>query len=544
MPVMKCHAAIARGVADLGVDVIFGVMGDANLWVIETYVHTCGKRYVAAASEGGAVLMAGGYASRSGLLAVATTTHGPAVSNTVTALAHLARARTPMVLVAGDTDAEDKHNLQNLPHRDLVIPTGAGFEQVRSASTAMADLETAARRALAERRPVVLNLPSGFQQADTAYRTLAPAEIADTSTSPATAAIEEAVAIIASSDRPIIIAGKGAAGPAARSALIELASRIGAGLATTLKGKDLFRDEPVNLGICGNLGNESGMAIIAASDCIIAFGAGLHELTTDRGELLVSKRVIHCDIDVQSIGRFSPVDVGIVGDASQVAQALVGLLDEIEYVTPQRRHVDITARMSRSAPAISTHHRPGTVDLHEFLTSLEIAVPQERNLVFDAGRFMFESLKILTCPEPTAYVHTGDIGSIGLGMGAAIGAATARPDLPTLLVTGDGGFMLGGLAEFNTAVRQGLDLTVAIVNDGAYGAEHIQFTARAMDPGLALFDWPDFASVAQALGGAGLTICSAEGLRTLSSDLAHSARPLIIDVRVDPEHIPMTWRHS
>jgi thiamine pyrophosphate-dependent acetolactate synthase large subunit-like protein len=107
-----------------------------------------------------------------------------------------------------------------------------------------------------------------------------------------------------------------------------------------------------------------------------------------------------------------------------------------------------------------------------------------------------------------------------------------------VLFTGDGGFMMGGINEFNTAVRLGLDLIVIVCNDAAYGAEHIQFIDRKMDPGLTQFDWPSMAGVAIALGGEGLTVRSTEDLDLALAAIEKRSRPLLIELCLDPRDVP------
>jgi thiamine pyrophosphate-dependent acetolactate synthase large subunit-like protein len=109
-----------------------------------------------------------------------------------------------------------------------------------------------------------------------------------------------------------------------------------------------------------------------------------------------------------------------------------------------------------------------------------------------------------------------------------------------LLVIGDGGFMLGGLTEFHTAVRAGIDLTVMVCNDGGYGAEHIQFRTRNLAPDISLIPWPDFAGVAAALGGEGVTVRSDAELEAVRGRIAQrsSGKPLLIDLRLDPDRVP------
>ena len=103
---------------------------------------------------------------------------------------------------------------------------------------------------------------------------------------------------------------------------------------------------------------------------------------------------------------------------------------------------------------------------------------------------------------------------------------------------GGGGFMMGGINEFNTAVRLKQDLIVIVANDSAYGAEHIQFLDRKMDPGLSMFDWPSFADIATALGGQGLTVTSVAELDLAIAALDTRDRPLLIELRLDPNDVP------
>jgi thiamine pyrophosphate-dependent acetolactate synthase large subunit-like protein len=97
---------------------------------------------------------------------------------------------------------------------------------------------------------------------------------------------------------------------------------------------------------------------------------------------------------------------------------------------------------------------------------------------------------------------------------------------------------MGGINEFNTAVRLGLDLIVILCNDSAYGAEHIQFVDRKMDPGLTTFEWPSFAAVANALGGRGIEVTSAEELDMAIDAIADRKVPLLIELRLDPNDVP------
>ncbi|MEN2742838.1 thiamine pyrophosphate-binding protein, partial [Microbacterium sp. X-17] len=170
---MHFHEAFARALADQGITEVFGVLGEANMYIMSSFERVTAGRYSSFSNEEGAVLAADGYARTSGRLGVATVTHGPGLTNTVTALVEAVRNRTPLLLVAGDTALVDRHNLQKIPQREVVVATGAGFEQVRAADTYAEDIAVAVRRAEVERRPIVLTVPFDLQWTEVAYEPVA-----------------------------------------------------------------------------------------------------------------------------------------------------------------------------------------------------------------------------------------------------------------------------------------------------------------------------------------------------------------------------------
>lgn len=140
--------------------------------------------------------------------------------------------------------------------------------------------------------------------------------------------------------------------------------------------------------------------------------------------------------------------------------------------------------------------------------------------------------------EPKNFVLAINVAAIGMGMGYAIGAAVARPEQKTLFVCGDGGFMMGGLAEFSSVVREGLNMVTVICNDSAYGAEYIQFEDRQMDPSLSTFNWPSFAAMAEAMGAKGLRVSSLTELDAALDIVAATKGPVLLELVLDPAAMP------
>ena len=535
-PKHPAFQSIAQAVADQGLNTMFGLMGDANLFMVDHYVRGCGGTFVPAVHEGSAVIMALAFTHVTGQTGAATVTHGPALTNCVTALTEGARGRVPMVLLAGDTPVLMPENLQNTNQSDVVATTGAGFVQMRSPETASADVARAFFQAAIERRPVVLNMPADMMWQESEHtKVVYPVPVVPSS-APEGEPLEEAVGIIASARRPIVLAGIGAIG--ARDKIVVLADRLEAPLATTLRAKGLFEGHPYDMDVFGTVSSPTAYDLIAKADCIICLGGGLHFFTTDRGKLVEGKRVIQVNNDVAAIGKNLHPDVALVADAGLAADKIIWWLDEAEIqpsgFTKELEGVELVDH----PPGKPEKSKDGFVNYEYALDRFEAALPNDRILVTDGGRFMTEVWCRLSVPDPRSFVTMESFGSIGLGMQEAIGAGVAAPDRLVVLFTGDGGFMMGGLGEFNTAVRMNLDFVVIVANDAAYGAEHVQFRDRQMDPGLSTFEWPSFAEAAIALGGEGVTVDSNDSLETALEAIKSRKKPLLIDLKLDPDAVP------
>lgn len=543
---MLGHDAVAQALVDHGVDTVFAVLGDGNLFIGENLQRQHGTNLIGATHEANAVCMAEGWAKASGKLGVASVTHGPGLTNTITALVEGVKNETPMLVVAGDTPVENEQHLQNLDQHALVTASGAGFQPVRNAETIAEDVSTAIRRAHSERRPIVLNVPLNIEWDEVEYVSRPPLNPSPVRLAPDPDQLDTALGIIASSTRPLILAGRGAVKSGAKDALLRLGETLGAPLATSLLGTGYFEGEPFNLGIHGTLSHEVAGETLAITDCVIAFGASLNFFTTDYQTLLAGKRVVHVDIDARHIDRHVTVDAGVVGDAAVVASAMNDLLNEAEHKASSFRTNELKSRLEAFDPAQAFEDKSyqGAVDPRTLTRRLEAGLPKERQVVVDAGRFMLDALT-MSVPKPENLVTSHGFGAIGLGMSTAIGAAVARPTLPTIVCIGDGGYMMGGLTELSTAVHLGLDLIVIVYNDGSYGAEHIQLVTKGMDPTASLHEWPDFCAVAESMGCQTMRIESLDDIDAAIDVVKNRTpgRPVLIEARTDPDVVSTIYGH-
>lgn len=534
------HELLADSLDAHGVTHLFGLMGDANLFMVDAFIRSGKGRYIACAHEASSILAAIGFAQASGRTGVATITHGPALTNVITALVEGVKGCIPLVVLCGDTPPDDLEHLQNVDQRELIKATGAGFVEMRNPATAMQDLARAFRNAALERRPVVFNMRVDLQweKAPAVQPPLMQYPVIRAAV-PEGHSFDEALGMIASSRRPVIIAGRGAMTPEAKAAILDLARRLEAPVATTLKASGLFHGEPFNLGVFGTLSSPVTVETILQSDCIVSFGASLGWLTTASGAYVKGRRVVQVVGDMLENSRRTEPGVLLVGDPALTARRMVEVLDEAEIAPSGNTDDDLLQRLTRQAeefaalPAFAAT-APGTIDLFPALRHLETVVPKDRVLVTDLGRFIHSAWKSFPVSAPGDLVYTAHFASIGLGLTEAIGAACAAGNRTTVLISGDGGFLLGGLIELHTAIREKLDLVIIVCNDGSYGAEHVQFTRRSMDPTASLLYPPDFAAIARAMGATAARVSDKGDIAAAQDAIKARKGPVLIELMLDP----------
>lgn len=528
---------VGSTLARRGVDTAFGLAGSGNFVVTNALVEG-GARFFSARHEAGAVAMADGWARTTGRAGIATVHQGPGLTNTLTALAEAAKAHTPLVVLAGDTPPSALRSNFRVDQHDLVRAVGAAPELLYSAKTAAADAARALRRAELERRPVVLMMPIDLQAAaaPAAAPDVAPVAL-PAAPAPAPEAVARAADLLEAAQRPAVVAGRGAVLAGAGLPIEALGERTGALLATSAMANGLFAGNPFALGIAGGFASPLAAELLADSDVILALGATLNHWTTRHGALRrPGSRLIHVDVSAAAIGAHQPADVGVIGDAAATATALHAELEARGHRGTRRRTPEIAqaiaARRWRDEPYPDTP-AAGTIDPRTLAIALNDLLPADRAVAVDSGAFTGWPAMYLDVAEPRAWLFCNAFQSVGLGFGAALGAAVARPGRITVAALGDGGMFLA-LAELDTAARLGLPVLVVVWNDAAYGAEVHHFAALGQDVGIARFPDADLAAIARAAGVTAHTVRSRADLAPVAAWAAEPRGPLLLDAKVDP----------
>ena len=348
-------------------------------------------------------------------------------------------------------------------------------------------------------------------------------------------AIAAAAALLGNATRPVIVAGLGAYRAGARQALAALADKIGALLLTTARGKDLFRGNRNCLGIIGSFSHSLARRLAEQADCVLVFGAGLNFLTTSFGTALPAVPLIHVDAVRTHIGRWLRADVAVVGDARLAAEQLTAAVPD-RPASAKPFHTEETRRLiaafdpTRDFQPANTAR---TLDPRTLAITLDGLLPPDRNVIVDGGNFL-GVVPYLSVPDPGHFKMIGDFASIGLGFGAALGVAHARPSKTTVLVIGDGGLLMT-LGELETVVREGLPLVIIVMNDCAYGAELHFLRLRQQPVAKSVFGDVDFAPIARAFGFEATTVRTLEDLQRAAACRRNPEAPLLLDCKINAD---------
>ena len=529
---------IARDLAALGAKRCFGLLGTANFRV-SLALAGAGVELVSARHEGNAATMADAYAKATGELTLLSLHSGPGLTNAITGIGEAAKSRTPLVVLAGDVPTGAVKSNFYFDQAELVRSVGAVPERLHTAATARDDTLRAVRSAMRDRQTVVLSLPGDVQDAKLGSNLEPLALPPETGRLyPGPDAVRALADEILSAKRPLILAGRGSVVSGAEEALIALGDRIGALLATTVCGHGLFAGNPWSLGISGGFSSPVADEMIAESDLVLAFGAGLTQWTTKRGKLVAKARVAQIDVESAKLGYQMPVQLAVHADARATAETLLAELDRGKVSASSQRIDSIRKRIVSG----DNHHSPyDDVSTAEFIDprtlskAVDEILPADRVVASDSGHFCGWVPRYLRVPNARASCLSHSFQSIGLGLGSAIGLAIANPGKLAVLGAGDGGFLMS-LADLETAVRMKLRMCILLYNDSSYAAEVHLYRRRGYPIDIVQFPDTDFAAMARGFGARGITVRTLPDLEPLRNWVAEGAPGvMVIDGKISPD---------
>ncbi len=502
---------LARAFEAEGVDTLFTLMGDANMYWSTAMAGRPGMKVIHARHESCAVSMADGYARQTGKVGVASTTCGPGFTQIMTSLAMAARARIPIVVFAGDSPIAASWYLQEIDMAPLARATGAHYVPVRHIDRLLDNVREAFQVARAERRPVVLSVPMDLQKQPWPH-------LADYFPSddivpvkqrpiPDPELVDRVCDMIAEAEHPIVLGGRGVIASGAAAAVAEMADQAGALLANSLLGKGLFDGNPYNLEIAGAFASDYARERFAESDLVIGIGVGLGHYTTEGGYLYPGAQVVQIDMNPRGLWQgLRTADLHVIADAKAAAEAITARLRARSVKKVGLRTPEIAAAIANDHPDSKVYPvQPGMIDQRRFIEELDRTIPKDWDIVVGGGHYFSIAMTHLRGRAAERYHVINDFGAIGSGLAAAIGVAQARGDGKVCLIEGDGSLMMH-CQELETIQRHGIRLLMAIMNDGGYGAEFHKFRANDVEESHAIHGRGDLAAMARGFGLAGATV--------------------------------------
>lgn len=518
--------AIVRAAIANGVDTVFGIPG-AQIYPIFDALQRLGVRTIVTRHEQGAAYMAMGYAKATGKPGAFAVVPGPGVLNTTAALCTAMGTCTPVLCLTGQVPSQylgsGRGHLHELPDQ-----TGTLSGVVKSALH-IASVEDASRSVNAA-CAIMRDGRPGPVSVEMCWDTMASRARVDIET-PVTApplqldmtAVREAVDILATARKPMLVCGAGAQHASAQvQALAEL---LQAPVTAFRSGRGIVaEDHPLGVS------SVAARALFEEVDVLVGIGSRLEMVYMRWRDMMQREvqpaggpRLIRIDIDAGEFSRLQP-EVGIHGDAALACEALVDALRG--RVSPDaRRLAEIDAACQQARAAI-TQVQPQMAYLHV----IREVLPRDGFFVPELSQMGFTSYFGFPVYEPRTYVTEGYQGTLGFGLQTALGVKTACPDRPVVCVTGDGGLMFG-IQELATAVQYGIGVVTLVFNNHAYGnvrRDQLQnFAGRLAGADLRN---PDFVALARSFGADGYRVETPEELRPVLSQAIANDRPAIIEV--------------
>ncbi|MET9909807.1 thiamine pyrophosphate-binding protein [Streptomyces sp. NPDC006476] len=534
---MKVAEAVGRALTAAGVDHVFGVVGSGNFHLTNAMV-AAGARFVAARHEGGAATMADAYARTSGTVAALSVHQGPGLTNALTGITEAAKSRTPLLVLAAEATAQ--HSNFRVEQAVLAHSVGAVSARLTTAHDAVDQARAALRRAVHERRTVLLNLPLEVQALDV------PAGISldamplpgPVPVEPSERAVADLVRALERARRPVFVAGRGARTPAARDALTALADRHGALLATSAVARGLFHGSPWSLDVSGGFASPLAVELIQGADLIVGWGCALNMWTMRHGNLIgAGTTVVQVDDDPEALGAHREIALGVIGDVTRTAvRALEAAGEERDgYRAPDVAEA-LAARLRWRDVPYEDESTRDRIDPRTLSIALDDMLPAERIVGVDSGNFMGYPSAYLAVPDQDGFCFTQAFQSIGLGLATTIGAALARPDRLPVAALGDGGALMSAV-ELDTVRRLGLPMVVVVYNDEAYGAEVHHFGPDGHPLDTVTFPETDIAAIARGYGFEAATVRTPADLKAVADWVAGPrSAPLLVDAKVTRDH--------
>ena len=535
---MKCSGAeiLINCLKEQGVDTIFGYPGGTVLDIYDALYRDGTIRHIITSHEQGAAHAADGYARVTGRVGVVLATSGPGATNLVTGIATAFMDSVPVVAITGNVGLNmlGRDSFQEIDITGITMPITKHNFIIKDVK----DLAPAIRQAFkiansGRKGPVLIDILKNVQIAETEYEPYTPEKL--TRKPVPASAVEDAVQAINAAKKPLIMLGGGCIASEAEEEIASLAEKLDAPVACTLMGLGAYPAGDARfMGMMGMHGTATSARLALESDCIIALGTRFSDrVALNRDKFAQQKTVVQVEIDNAEIDKNVNVTYSVLGDVKEALKTMLPLIGTVK----DRPFMQEAAELKKAEKA----KRPNLELGHKVIIGASEIAEDDTIVVTDVGQHQMWTAQYYPVRKPRTFCSSGGLGTMGYGLGAAIGAAFGSGK-HVILVTGDGCFNMN-LNELSTAVTENLPITILLMNNRALGMvrqwQKLFYNNRFSQTDIR--KKTDYVKFAESFGAKGMKIEKEEDIAPVLKEALSTPSPVVVDCRIsnDENVLPM-----
>jgi len=515
--------------AELGLRHVFGIPGTSILGVVDAIRRNDKLTFIQVRHEQTAALMASAYGKLTGHVAACLTVAGPGATNLATGLYDAKLDNSPVVAMTGMVKRQliGPGSFQEIDQYSFFEPLTV-FNKILMSKDQTTSLSTLAiKHSIIDRGVSHIGIPNDVQKLPyTDHIVPFEGNFPNKATRPADSLMKKAADIIDQSERPVIIAGFGAMGNG--EVLLNFAKRIHAPITTTFRAKGVINEnDPLYVGSHGGIGSTSSTILVDDADLIIVIGSSFSDMTQ-----IPEKKTVQIDIDPMMIARKYPVEVGLIGNCSEILPIIYSLVEEKDrpgYLKEIKElNQDWKDLLNEEADSNKTPLRAPYI-----LKVLNDKISDKAVITLDVGEHCWWFGRNFWMKKSQKMVMSGYLATMGFGLPAALAAQMIYPNRQVVCIAGDGGFSML-MADFLTAVKNNLPITVFIFNNKQLGMIMQEQKMEGYANWQTELQDLDFAEYAKQCGGVGITVKTPEELPDAVDKALSINKPVIVDINTDP----------
>ena len=517
-----------------GVDTVFGYPGGAILNVYdELYKHSDEITHILTSHEQGAAHAADGYARATGKVGVCFATSGPGATNLVTGIATAYMDSIPVVAITCNVGVSllGKDSFQEIDITGITMPITKHNYIVKD----VANLADTIRKAFVIAKsgrpgPVLIDIPKDVTANKTEYikEEIKPVEPSDKISEEELA---EALELIKKSKKPYIFVGGGAVLSEASEELYTFAKKVDAPVTDSLMGKGAFPgNDPAYTGMLGMHGTKASNYGVSECDLLIVVGARFSDRVTGNAKKFAKNaKILQFDVDAAEMNKNVLITEGVVGDIKVILEKINAKLEQQSHPEWMKKIMDYKEKY----PLI---YHPEALTGPFIVEEIYRQTNGEAIISTEVGQHQMWAAQYYNYTKPRTLLTSGGLGTMGYGLGAALGAKTGRPDKTVVNIAGDGCFRMN-MNEIATATRHNIPVIQVVINNHVLGMvrqwQNLFYGQRYS--ATVLNDAVDFVKLAEAMGAKGVRVTTQAEFKEAFKEALASGKPVVIDCQIDQD---------